>query len=139
MVLYILYYFISHYILNGLCVFIISVDAHTHPAFSINDTTSAVMMENKSILMTKRSPVLPNVLSNGRGGVNYHHLASIVSKLQSILFPHTLCWMKQVLDGATLMKLFHYEPREEALPCFVLVFSPSSITSLMTVHMETLG
>lgn len=87
-ILYILLYFIFHYILNGL-VLITSADAHTHPASHMNSTTSAVMMGNNSILMRKFSPVLPNVLPNGQGRVSHHPLASVVSKLQSVLFPHT--------------------------------------------------
>lgn len=133
-ILYILLYFIFHYILNGL-VLITSADAHTHPASHMNDTTNAVMMGNNSILMRKFSPVLPNVLPNGQGRVSHHPLASVVSKLQSVLFPHT-----PLLDEASAGCCHANEivslrvERGSSL----FLFS-SSIASLMTVHMETLG
>lgn len=37
---------------------------------------------------------------------------------RAFYFPTPLCLMKQALDAATLMKLFHYGPREEALFLF---------------------
>lgn len=77
----------------------------------------------------------PKVITTGRTCGSPHPLTSIVSKLPCILLPHTVRLMKQALDPLTLMKLFHDETREEALPSF---FS-SSVASLMSVRMETLG